>query len=237
MNVEFSIIIFAYNELGTLPLVVKKSHQFLQKFYPNSELIVVDYGSTDGSQLALRKLAKDIEFNLIQHEKNMGIGQALKSGYTKATKKLVCAIPGDGQFDITELQSINAYKPNTCYSFYRQNHEYSPYRRLLSGFNRAVNFVLLGFSLRDVNWIKVYWKADLDKINIKLDSSLIESEICGKLSKCNVSFVEKPSAYLPREHGVSKGGNLKTVSKALFELFRLVVEVARFRPAKVSHTN
>ena len=37
---------------------------------------------------------------------------------------------------------------------------------------------MLGIYLKDVNWVKIYNKKHLEKINISLSSSLIETEIC-----------------------------------------------------------
>jgi glycosyltransferase involved in cell wall biosynthesis len=229
-SLNFSIIIFAYNEGTTLFDVVSKAQGCLNKLSPNHEIIIVDDGSIDNTQEVIEQIKKEFKVRVIYHAGNLGIGPALKSGYLVAEKDLVCAVPGDGQFNLNELLKIEAFDENTCYAFYRKDYEYSYYRRMLSAFNRFLNSVFLGFKLRDVNWIKVYRKAHLDQISINLESSLIESEICGKLRKCNVQFEEMPSSYLPREAGVSKGGSFKTVSKAFVELFKLMREVATFKP-------
>ena len=75
---------------------------------------------------------------------------------------------------------------------------------------------------------KVYSKKQLVEANPELNSSLIESEISSKLIKRGYKFEEIPSAYLPRNFGVPKGGSLRTVSKALVEMFHLIQLVRKY---------
>jgi hypothetical protein len=82
--------------------------------------------------------------------------------------------------------------------------------------------------MNDVNWVKVYRLESLKQVEIVLNSSLIESEICAKLSRLNITPIELPSKYLDRRHGYPKGGNLKTLSKALIEILLLYYIIKKF---------
>jgi glycosyltransferase involved in cell wall biosynthesis len=231
--VTISVIIFAYNEAVSLPTVATNVLNILTDKALQSELIIVDDGSSDNTPTVCSELTKmDKRCRIIRHNINKGIGAAIKSGYANARYEFVCAIPGDGQFDVEELRQIAPFPNNTFYSFYRPETNYSLYRSCLTWLNRILNQHLLGVLLRDVNWIKVYRKDQLEHVNPQLTSSLIESEICAKLYKEGVMPIEIPSKYLPRESGVSKGGSWKTLRLAIRDTLKLWWVVVRYSPRK-----
>jgi hypothetical protein len=94
------------------------------------------------------------------------------------------------------------------------------------------NKTFLGLTLKDVNWVKIYKLNELKKFDLKIRSSLIESEICSKLHFNGNRFIEIESRYLDRIGGESKGASFKIVKQALFDMLSLVIEITKFRIKK-----
>ncbi len=229
MNI--SIIIFCYNERDNLLNVFNETLCFLNSFSKDFEILIVDDGSNDGTTDVCKEIESKMPFvRVIYHKKNLGIGMALRNGYSCAKNDYICAIPGDGQFDIKELFTVKPFDESVFYSFYRTQTNYSGYRRTLTWLNRLFNQHFLAIYLRDVNWIKVYKKEHFNLVKPKLSSSLIESEICAKLYKQKILPIEIPSKYLSRKTGKAKGGNWKTLKKAIFETIKLWWVVTNFKP-------
>ena len=231
-NQAWSLIIFAYNEEGNIIRTLEKASKVLHELSPlDNELIVVDDGSNDKTNDLITAFAKDKgNIILIRHHKNKGIGPALLSGYKKATKENVCAIPADGQFDTNELLPYAIIEPHTIISFYRKKKTYySPFRKILTFFNKYLNRYFLGIKIKDVNWIKVYKNEALKKINLTVTSSLVESEICAKMLLNNKQLIEVVSNYNPRLTGKPKGASFKIVMKALGDIFILYFEIKRYK--------
>jgi dolichol-phosphate mannosyltransferase len=228
---NWSVIIFCYNERDNVAKVIEGVYEFLKvNNVAQYEVIVVDDGSTDGTKQEIEKFAQiKPNFFFVNHKENKGIGLALRSGYDKAKMEYICAVPGDNQFDVSELSKVKPFSNLTFYSFYRTNMYKSWYRKLIHLLNKAFNKFLLGMSIRDVNWIKVYRKEQLDSVSYQLESSIIESEICAKLYKMGVRPIEFPSKYLPRDYGYPKGGTWKTIKMAVWETLSLYKVVRNFR--------
>jgi glycosyltransferase involved in cell wall biosynthesis len=231
---KISIIIFCYNESDSLATLIDNSIATLKLIASSFEIIIVDDGSTDNTaSIAKEYKAKyPLLIKIISHKQNLGIGMALHSGYNAAVFEYVCAIPGDGQFGINQLTIIKPFDDNVYYSFYRVKTGYNVYRRILTVVNRLYNQYVMGIYLRDVNWIKVYRKSQLDIVKPELKSSLIESEICAKLNKYRAVPIEIPSEYLAREYGISKGGSWKTLRMAIAEVIILYKVTRKFNPPR-----
>lgn len=203
----------------------------MQQIAPNNhEIIIVNDGSTDRShELILNAISDRQNFIYKRHSINLGIGQALKTGYSLASKENVCAVPCDCQFNFKELLLCPNFTEKEFVSYYRRRTYYNPYRRLLNHFNRLVNYLFLGINMNDVNWVKVYKKSQINHITFELNSSLIESEICAKLFAQDISCIEIESEYLKRLSDEPKGGSLKTVKQAAFDLFALIKSVRQYK--------
>lgn len=229
---SWSLVIFCYNEQGTIEKVIKDALDIGAKLAPNNfEVLVVDDGSTDGSSDVIDRLMPQHDrLRCIRHPKNKGIGFALTTGYKEAVNDNVCAIPADGQFNLAELLPFPIMAQNEVISFYRPVKQgYSAYRNMLNWVNLTSNRLLIGLDMKDVNWVKVYKKHHLRSIPIELQSSLVESELCAKLASRGIVFREYPSEYLIREYGEPKGGSLKTMSAAAFEFSKLIFSVNKYR--------
>lgn len=220
MNI--SLIIFCYNEAGNIQNVIENALKVIDEISSSYEVIIVNDGSIDGTDEIIKDISKNSpKIREIHHPKNLGIGMALLSGYKAAKNEYVCAIPGDGQFDIEELKEVKPFANNTYYSFYRPQTNYNFYRKILTWLNRIYNQHILGIYLRDVNWIKVYRIDQLNMVNPVLKSSLIESEICAKLYKKRILPLEIPSKYLSRTSGEAKGGSFKILIKIIPDTLKL----------------
>ncbi len=232
MNQTWSIVVFCFNEVHTVQKVVAKLVAIFDIYRPGLyEIIVVDDGSSDGSQAVIQKVAAEYPcVRPLFHATNQGIGHALRTGYANARHENTTAVPADGQFDTNELVAHINVDAQAYVSFYRiENTTYTFARNALSYANRMVNKLFLGFDLKDVNWVKIYKTADLRQLDLEIESSLVESEICAKLKTIGRRVVQVESRYYPREAGVSKGASWKIVRQALGDTLALARVLRRFR--------
>lgn len=76
MKIRNSIIICTYNEVGNIKLAIKD----LQNYVPNSEIILVDDNSTDGTQEEILEINKSQNIKVIIRKKIKGLGSAFQRG-------------------------------------------------------------------------------------------------------------------------------------------------------------
>ncbi|MFZ9970575.1 MAG: hypothetical protein ACO3GK_04625, partial [Bacteroidia bacterium] len=73
------------------------------------------------------------------------------------------------------------------------------------------------------------YRQDLERLDLEVRSSLLESEISAKMFYLGRKIIEIESRYLPREHGVSKGASWNILKKVLMDTVKLIGVVGRFR--------
>lgn len=96
--VKFSIVIPAKNEAEGLTGFLPS----LRKLYPETEVIVVDDGSTDTTV----QVCKDAGVRSISHPYSKGNGAAIKTGARAATGDYIVFMDGDGQHDPSEIELL-----------------------------------------------------------------------------------------------------------------------------------
>lgn len=84
---DISVIIPVYNEEKS----IKNAVRMVRKTCPQSELIIVDDGSSDKTA----EIARSLKVKLISHSKNSGYGAALKTGFSNAKTKYVAFLDAD----------------------------------------------------------------------------------------------------------------------------------------------
>lgn len=223
---SWSIIILFYNEENTIEDVFSQAVSFLKPLKDSQkEIILVNDGSTDKSLEKAKKKAEGLSYvKFINHEVNKGIGATLRKGYEIAKMENVCAVPGDGQFDLDELRAFRNIKNQTIVSFYRiKYNQYSFFRFFLTYANRLINKIFFAVSIKDVNWIKIYKNSDLKSLSLISKSSYIESEILIKLKKkCRI--IQSPNRCLLRKHGKSKSVNFPTLKAVIRDILLIFIK-------------
>jgi glycosyltransferase involved in cell wall biosynthesis len=101
---DVSIIIPAYNEAQTIGDVVAK----IKALYPESEIIVVNDGSTDGTS----KAAQEAGAVVYSHPYNIGNGAAIKSGIRIASGEILVFMDGDGQHEPEDIEKMLKHFPD-----------------------------------------------------------------------------------------------------------------------------
>ena len=102
---KLSIIIPCFNEKDTIREIIAhvKSIDLEQL-----ETIIVDDASTDGTRDLLANEIESLVDKVIYHEKNMGKGAALRTGFKAATGDVVVVQDADLEYDPAELPAMLA---------------------------------------------------------------------------------------------------------------------------------
>jgi len=95
-----SVIIPVYNEENSIKGVIERIPNHL-----NYEIILVDDGSTDKSVMKIKEIEKD-NIILLQHQKNLGYGAALITGFKNATGNIIVTLDSDGQHKPEEIEKM-----------------------------------------------------------------------------------------------------------------------------------
>lgn len=195
------------------------------------EYLMVDDGSSDDTLGRITEIARQrSDITVLHHEKNSGMGTAIRTGIAQAKGELIITMDSDLTFrpqDIPKL--IAAYRKTgaDCISGspYLEKglmEEVTPFRLILS---RSVNFLyrlLLGGNISCVSPIFRLYRRDIfNRITVSSNNFEINAEIISKLLIKNMSVVEVPVPLLKRRHGNSKINITKEARNYLWLLYRI----------------
>lgn len=94
---ELSVVVIAYNEVECLVPVTRELVAALEAARVDFEVVVVDDGSDDGTGGAADELAAADPRVVAVHQRNLGIGGALRTGFDAARGAAITWVPADGQ--------------------------------------------------------------------------------------------------------------------------------------------
>jgi len=99
-NPLVSVVITCFNHVNYITDAVES---VVSQDYSNTELIVIDDGSTDGSEVLLDELAIKHSFQLV-HQKNAGVAKATNNGLSLCRGKYVATLDSDDVFFSDKLR-------------------------------------------------------------------------------------------------------------------------------------
>ncbi len=220
-----SVVMPVYNEKETVLKIADK----VLKLDMLKELIIVDDGSTDGTRELLKNREFGAKIKKIFHEKNLGKGAALRTGFKNVSGEIVAVQDADLEYDPDELKDLAGPivkgvadvvygsrlwggKPQRVHMFWH-----------LMG-NRFLTFVadlLYNTTLTDIETCYKVFKADaLKGISIKSNGFSIEPEITAKILKKKLRVYEMPISYYGRTYAEGKKINWKHGFSALWALLK-----------------
>lgn len=94
---SLSVIVVAYGEEENAAAVLGELAAWLDAHEPAAEIVFVDDGSKDRTSEVAEKALAGRAHVLVRHEKNRGIGAAIKSGVRAARAPWLTFMPCDGQ--------------------------------------------------------------------------------------------------------------------------------------------
>ncbi|MCM3902283.1 MAG: glycosyltransferase family 2 protein [Pyrinomonadaceae bacterium] len=118
MTPKLSIIIPAYNEASRLGKSLIAIYEYLNDAIPNSEVIIVDDGSSDSTPRAAEeslKSAGNLQVRLIRNSPNRGKGHAVRTGLLAARSSIALFSDADLSTPISETPKLlNAIEQEGC---------------------------------------------------------------------------------------------------------------------------
>ncbi|MBI5369206.1 MAG: glycosyltransferase family 2 protein [Planctomycetes bacterium] len=218
-----SLIVTAYNEEGTLERVVHGCRRVARALARESEVLVVNDGSKDGTRRIANRLEQECpDVRVIHHPFNVGFGGAQKSGFLHARHEFVSLVPGDGQFDARELLRYVPYLADADIVVgYRVRRQDNRMRRFNTLLLRTVMRLLFGVRLHDINWVKIFRRRILERFEIESRGIGVDAEVVVKAARAGCRFAELEVSYLPRTAGASTGDKPLNVLITGIELLSL----------------
>ncbi len=105
----FSLIIPAFDEDGRIGRTLAEALNYLEGESPESEVVVVDDGSTDRTAAVVREIFEqyeEIETRLLQNSQNRGKGAAVRAGLLAATRPVALFSDADFSTPIEEAPKL-----------------------------------------------------------------------------------------------------------------------------------
>jgi glycosyltransferase involved in cell wall biosynthesis len=226
---RISVVVPVFNELNTIESIMDR----IKAVPLSKEIVVVDDYSTDGTRDLLSRMNGDM-VKVIFHEKNMGKGAALRTGFRNATNDIVIVQDADLEYDPDEyhklIKPIIDGKADVVYGSRFTGSE--PHRVLyfwhMLG-NKTLTFLsnmFTNLSLTDMETCyKVFRREVLNNITIEENRFGFEPEITAKLSKMDLRIYEVGISYAGRSYREGKKINWKDGISAI----RCIIKYNLFR--------
>jgi glycosyltransferase involved in cell wall biosynthesis len=198
----------AYNDQHTIECIVRTVADEMRKVTNDFEVLVVDDGSKDETGAILDRLTSELPFlRVIHHERNLGYGAALITGFGNAKKDLIFYTDGDGQYDVRELHNLLAQLgPNIdLVNGYKVKRADAWYRIWIGAFYRRLMRRVFCLSIRDVDCdFRLFRRHVFESISLESRSGVICVEMAKKFEQAGFRMVEIPVSHYPRMHGRSE---------------------------------
>lgn len=227
LDKKVSIVMPVYNEKEYVSEVVKRVFATGIVY----ELIIVDDCSTDGTGDVLKEIQKSENgprIRILQQEKNMGKGAALRRGFREVTGDVVIVQDADFEYDPRDygklLTPIFEGKADVVYGsrFMGDSHRVLFFWHMVG--NKLLTFfsnMLTNINLSDMETgYKAFRTEVIKSIDLKSDRFGFEPEITAKVAKGRHRIYETSISYAGRTYEEGKKINWKDGVAAFWHIIK-----------------
>ncbi len=205
---SLSVIIPVYNERESIPLVIDQLDEVLDGLGDDSEILVVDDGSTDGTRLLLADLCqKSSRLRVLLLKRNFGQTSAMVAGFHAAKGTVIVTMDADGQNDPRDIPALlkDLDEGYDVVSGWRRRRADNFFTRTIPSL--AANWLLseiTGIRLHDFGCtLKAYRTSFIKKVRLYSD---MHRFIPGLAAAVGAKVKEREVRHHARHSGVSKYG-------------------------------
>ncbi|TAL62347.1 MAG: glycosyltransferase family 2 protein [Bacteroidetes bacterium] len=200
---KLSIVIPAYNEKVMIEKVIESVEKQKVPGW-EKEIIIVDDGSTDGTEEVLKKFAK--KYTIILQKVNQGKGAALQEGFKQATGELIIIQDADFEYTPRDYEQLLYPFENTRVhvvygSRFLGSHLSTMFLYALG--NKFVTFltnILYNSNITDMETgYKVFRRSILTDFTLRAKRFDFEPEFTAKVLKHGYQIYEIPISYFGRK--------------------------------------
>jgi len=202
---QVSILIPAYNEEGNVTPVIDKVARAFEARGVDGEVVFVDDGSTDGTGHEAAACAARYPFvKIVSHRRNLGLTEAIKTGFRHASGDIIILLPGDlesdPEEDIPKLLDKLAEGYDVVAGWRQGRHDG---KIVASKIYNFVSRLLFNVQAHDMNWVKAFRREVIEELYLRSDWHRFILMIAASQG---YKIGEVPTSYYPRRQGKSKFG-------------------------------
>ncbi len=200
-----SVIVPVFNESKTVKEILDK----INLVNIDKEIVVVDDGSTDGTEKILKNLHAS-NMKIIYHSTNRGKGAAFLTGLANATGEFVIIQDADLEYDPVEyLKLFDAIKDDKADlvlgARFTKGYTGLYMHRLGNKFLTGFFNLLFGTKINDyLTCYKLFRRDVANALDLKSSTFDIEAEIVAKFCRKSLRIAEVPVSYYPRKYSEGK---------------------------------
>jgi glycosyltransferase involved in cell wall biosynthesis len=219
---KLSIIIPCYNEEATIRGIVRA---VLASPVTEREVIVVDDCSKDGTREILRTEIASLVDRVIYHERNMGKGAALRSGFAAATGDVVIVQDADLEYDPQDypiiLEPFLAGKADVVFGSRfmggRPHRVHFFWHYAGNRFLTLLSNMFTNLNLTDMETgYKAFRREVIQAITLEENRFGIEPELTAKVARMGLRIYEVGISYYGRSYAEGKKIGWKDGVRAIY---------------------
>jgi dolichol-phosphate mannosyltransferase len=217
------LVIPAYNEAGIVEDAVLGALRVLDaRQLASYEVVLVDDGSSDPTLSVLRTIERrQPAVRVLAHERNRGLGAALRTGFEHCRGEVLTWIPGDGQFDLREvLEGLPLMQQYDIVVALRDTVTQSS-RIVITWCFHLLTWTLFRFNATDMCGIYLIRRSVLEEIRPQAQNIFYNLEIPILCVKHGKRMAKIQLRLRPRLGGASKVSNARTLRRNLIEMARI----------------
>jgi cellulose synthase/poly-beta-1,6-N-acetylglucosamine synthase-like glycosyltransferase len=236
----FSVVVPAYNEGGSLKESAEHLLGVMNEAGEPFEVIIVNDGSRDETPKVAEDLAaRNRSVRVLHHERNRGLGAALRTAIQAARGEYIVGSPADSPLDTAQLQAFRdtmeargsySYLPgqaacDIAVGFRPDRPGYRSWMRFCSGAYRWMLRILFWTWLRDFNWISMYRRSVFESVSIEFDGFVALPEILVKARRAGFRLRQVSCPMKPRRVGRGTVSRPQVLFGAFANMVRLWLRV------------
>jgi len=219
-----SLFFPVYRDEATVERVTRKAVAIMDELASEYEVIIVDDGSPDHAGEVADELARTIPgVHVIHHERNMGYGAALRSGFRAARYEWICFTDGDDEYDVDDLRRL--IRLRDYYDLiitFRYAKRYSGVRILISYVYNRLLRLLFQTRYRDISCgLRMIRKTVADELNLQSTSPFVGAEIAIKTTVKGFRVGEVGVQTFPRQFGKGSSTTLPNILATIRDMLRV----------------
>jgi glycosyltransferase involved in cell wall biosynthesis len=199
-----SVLVPAFNEEENIGLLVEKFARVFEERNLDAELILIDDGSTDGTARRASDEAREHPFlRVVRHRTNLGLTEALKTGFREARGEIFVFYPADLQYDPADLPALldTLSEGYDLVTGWKQG-DYG-IKAIVSYFYNLFSRWLFSVNVHDLNSVKAFRREVAEAITLRQDWHryfvVLAAEEGFRIAEVRIPLH-------PRKHGRSKFG-------------------------------